>query len=194
MPRVVAVAFFISLLVPLTDCSSGNSHAEKNQFLDNDYYEFASSRLNEYDIPAQIMLPNDAPSIGTFKTEVIHDDGGYKWQICIGPRFELEIEDYGSFRNRIQEKKKELAANHWLKITYLVNKKHLIVYKRELIIKGLKNSSTKVGKDHITYHVLAECVVDGITYEVKSKEEGTDLTMIRWVAKSAKSMKPSPLQ
>jgi hypothetical protein len=70
-------------------------------------------------------------------------------------------------------KKKELKEQHkFFQIKYLIDEPQLLLYERKLIVKGDKNASPKVGFDHITYHVYGEKIIDGITYELRSKDAG----------------------
>jgi hypothetical protein len=90
----------------------------------------------------------------------------------------------------VSEKKKELKNKDWFEIKYLVNKKNIIVYQKKLKVKGVNNASSKVGVEHVSFHVYAEKLIDGINYELRNSDDGNSQEMVRWIAKSIKSFKP----
>ena len=78
--------------------------------VDDDYYEFQDFNLEEYDIPGFIKLPDETANIGaSTKPEVVHVEDDIRWEIKIGPNFELIIEDYGDINDLIAVEKKELC-------------------------------------------------------------------------------------
>ena len=165
---------------------------EEGLNLDEDYYEFKGISLKEYGIPAMIMLPDETANIGaSTKPEVIHTDGDFIWDIQVGPNFDLHIEDYGDYTDMVEYKKKELKEQEIFKIRYLVDEKDLIVYERTLIVKGSKKASPTVGVKHASYHVYGQKIINGITYELRSRDEGYEKMIIELMAKSIKSFKPN---
>jgi predicted MPP superfamily phosphohydrolase len=100
------------------------------------------------------------------------------------------MEDFGNNKNLVEAKKKELNNKDWFEINYLVNEKNIIVYEKKLKVKGINNASSKVGVEHVSYHVYAEQIIDGISYELRNSDDGNDKEMVRWIAKSIKSFKP----
>jgi hypothetical protein len=160
--------------------------------LDDDYYEFNGINLNDNGIPAIIMLPDETANIGaSTKPEIIHTDGDFIWDINVGANFNLHIEDYGDYTDMVEYKKKELKEQEVFSIIYLIDEKDLIVYERKLIVKGSKNASPKVGVEHKSYHVYGQKIIDGITYELRSRDEGYEAkNIIELMAKSIKSFKP----
>jgi hypothetical protein len=94
----------------------------------------------------------------------------------------------------VDYKKKELKEQEVFSINYLIDEKDLIVYERKLIVKGSKNASPKVGVEHKSYHVYGQKIIDGITYELRSRDEGYEGSeakkIIELMAKSIKSFKP----
>jgi hypothetical protein len=160
--------------------------------LDDDYYEFNGINLNDNGIPAIIMLPDETANIGAAtKPEIIHTDGDFIWDINVGANFNLHIEDYGDYTDMVEYKKKELKEQEVFSIIYLIDEKDLIVYERKLIVKGSKNASPKVGVEHRSYHVYGQKIIDGITYELRSRDEGYEAkNIIELMAKSIKSFKP----
>jgi hypothetical protein len=66
----------------------------------------------------------------------------------------------------------------------------LILYEQTLIVRGSKNASPTVGYEHKSYHVFGQKVIDGITYELRSRDEGYEKVIIQLMAKTIKSFKP----
>jgi hypothetical protein len=59
-----------------------------------------------------------------------------------------------------------------------------------LIVKGSKKASPTVGVEHKSYHVYGQKIIDGITYELRSRDEGYEAkNIIELMAKSIKSFK-----
>jgi hypothetical protein len=157
--------------------------------LDEDYYEFRGISLRQFDIPAMIMLPDETAHIGaSTRPEVKHPDS-FIWSITLGTKFMLFIEDFGDYRNRVSNKKKELKEQTMFKIQYLYQSNDLIVYERTLIVRGSKQASPSVGVEHKSYHVYGQKIIDGITYELRSKDEGCSKNIAVLMAKSIKSFK-----
>jgi hypothetical protein len=139
-----------------------------------------------------MMLPDETANIGaSTKPEILHADGDFIWDINVGPNFNLHIEDYGDYTDMVDYKKKELKKQDLFKITYLINEKDLILYERTLIVKGSKKASPTVGVEHKSYHVYGQKIINGITYELRSRDEGYEKMIIELMAKSIKSFKPA---
>ena len=159
--------------------------------VDDDYYEFQDFSLAKYGIPAVISLPDETANIGaSTRPEVVHIESDIKWEIKVGPNFQLLIEDYADITDLIEVEKKELAEQSFFKIKYLIDEEDLILYERTLLVKGTKKASPKVGIEHKSYHVYGQKIVDGITYELQSREDGYEKMIIELMAKSVKSFKP----
>ena len=158
---------------------------------DEDYYEFKGISLKEYGIPALIMLPDETANIGaSTKPEILHKEGDFIWDIHVGPNFNVHIEDYGDYTDMVKYKKKELKDQNMFKITYLIDENDLILYERKLVVKGSKKASPTVGVEHKSYHVYGEKIINNITYELRSRDEGYEKMIIELMAKSIKSFKP----
>jgi len=189
---LVAIIFFAFLLSSCGEAADSEGNEKDTLTLDEDYYEFKGISLKEYNIPANIMLPDETANIGaSTKPEIIHAEGDFLWDIVVGPNFSLHIEDFGDITNNVEYKKEELKKQDIFKINYLVNEKDLIVYKRSLIVKGSKNASSKVGVKHDSYHVYGQKIINGIAYALSSRDEGYEKMIIELMAKSIKSFKPS---
>ncbi len=164
------------ILVIISSCGSDAPETDNKQEIKanmSDYSEFQLINLGKYELNAKIMIPDASANIGaSTKPEIIHNDS-FLWKITAGPKFELHIEDFGDYKDRMVNKKKELKEqNKFFQIKYLIDEPHLILYERKLIVKGDKNAAPEVGVDHITYHVYGEKILDGITYELRSRDEG----------------------
>ena len=159
--------------------------------VDDDYYEFQDFSLDDYEIPAMISLPDETANIGaSTKPEIVHIQSDIKWEVKVGPNFQLIIEDYADFTDLIEVKKKELAEQTFFEIDYLIDDGDMIVYERTLIVKGTDKASPTVGIEHKSYHVYGQKIVNGITYELQSRPDGYEKMIIELMAKSIKSLKP----
>ena len=187
------ILIFFTLLVSSCGGSEVKNDAENDSLtLDDDYYEFKGISLKGFNIPANIMLPDETANIGaSTKPEIIHAEGDFLWDIVVGPNFSLHIEDFGDITNNVAYKKEELKKQEIFKINYLVDEKDLIVYKRSLIVKGSKNASSKVGVKHDSYHVYGQKIINGVAYALSSRDEGYEKMIIELMAKSIKSFKPN---
>lgn len=188
---LASIALILSIAF-LNSCGGSEDKKPTNSEvnLDDDYYEFKGLSLKEFGIPAMIMLPDETANIGaSTKPEIIHNDGDFIWDINVGPNFQLHIEDYGDFTDMVEFKKRELKEQNVFKIKYLIEEKDLIVYESTLIVKGSKNASPKVGVAHVSYHAYGQKIINGITYELRSRDEGYEKMIIELMAKSIKSFK-----
>jgi hypothetical protein len=171
-----------------------NENKSKTKVNMNDYSEFHLITLDKHELNAQLMIPDASANIGaSTKPEIVHNDS-FLWKITAGPKFELHIEDFGDYKDRMVNKKKELQSqNKFFQITYLIDEPQLILYERKLIVKGDKNAAPEVGVEHITYHVYGEKNLDGITYELRSRDAGFGADqkhIAEMMAKTIKSFNP----
>lgn len=175
----------------LYSCGSEVDPNEGEVVIDDDYYEFQDFNLEPFDIPAFISLPDETANIGaSTKPEIIHIEDDIKWEVNVGQNFQLMIEDYGDLTDLIEVEKKELAEQTFFKIDYIIDEPDMILYERTLLVKGSKKASDKVGIEHRSYHVYGQKIIDGITYEFQSREDGYEKVIIELMAKSIKSVKP----
>lgn len=160
--------------------------------VDDDYYEFQDFILTDYEIPALISLPDETANIGaSTKPDVKHDESDIKWDINVGRNFQLLIEDYGDITDLIEVEKKELAEQKFFKVKYLIDEADMILYERVLLPTGSNKALPTVGVEHKTYHVYAKKVVNNITYELQSGEDGYEKVIVELMAKSIKSFRPN---
>ncbi len=192
--RYLSLRFFIfttlvSCIFILSSCEDAPVQSNDEIEVDDDYYEFQDFILTDYEIPAVISLPDETANIGaSTKPEIIHTDSDIKWTINVGPNFQLLIEDYADLTDLIEVEKNSIAD--FYKINYIIDEEDLIVYERILNVKGQENASPTVGVEHRSFHVYGQKIINGITYELKSRPEGYEKVIIELMAKSIKSFKP----
>ena len=185
--------FFIPqviLCLILNSCNSDKSNQmSENEKMIDDYYQFQELSLENYDIPAHISLPDETANIGaSTKPSINHIKDDIKWSIKIGENFELLIEDYGYIDDLVEVKKKELSEQTFFQVNYLIDEPSLILYERTLLVKGIDKASPNVGVEHKSYHIYASKVINGITYEFKSREDGNEKIIVELIAQAVKSI------
>jgi hypothetical protein len=181
---------FLFLLSSLLFRSCNDSKSSEDDNFDESLYDFKSYNLEPFDIPATIMLPDETSNIGAAtNVEVLHTEGDFKWEMNIGPNFHLRIDDWGDDKQILQAEKDKLKGLKFYKISYLKNEPELLIYKRELIVKGHKKASSNVGTEHTTYHIFYMKEINGIIYVFKNKDEGSPKKIVDLLEKSIKSIK-----
>lgn len=179
---------FVSLLL-FTNCKNDTGNDDQDLDMSDNYDAFQSFDLSPFDIKGTIKLPDETANIGAaMKPEVLHEEDGFKWDIVVGPNFNVHIEDWGANKGLVADKKKQNEELEIYDITYLVDEPNFIVYKLELKVKGDKNAPKNVGVPHESYHVFAEKEIDGITYEFRSPDDGYEKVIIELLAKSIRSV------
>ena len=182
----------------IASCNSDGKESEKDLDLAENYDDFQKFDLTKFNIPAKIMLPGPTANIGaSLNPEVIYSEGGFKWDIKVGPSYSLHIEDWGANTNLVAERKKKLKDLEMYEIDYIVDEQDLIIYKSTLKVKGDPKASKEVGVLHQEYHVYGEKVINDISYEFRSPDSGyEDKRIIEFMAKSIQSVqqniKPKP--
>ena len=146
-----------------------------------DYYQFDEHQLDFYGIDASIMIPNETAGIGaSFESEIIHNDGDFKWQITAGRNFNIFIEDYGDYQYRMPEFMRKLEAQDIFKTQIIERKEDYVIFKREL------NLSSKTIS---TYHLYGVKYINGVYYEIRNDEKGDSKKVIDFILKSFLSFK-----
>lgn len=187
------IIYSLAFLLVLNSCGSNGGDETSSDYLslDDDYFEYQGLNLKKYELPFEIMLPDETANIGASTIPlVMHKEGDFYWDIEVGNNFSLHIEDYGDFNDLIKTKKDKLKNQKIFKVDYLLEQDNLFVYKQTLVVKGSKNASPKVGVEHSSYHVYGQKDFDGITYELRSQDEGGSKEIIELMVKSIKSFKP----
>jgi hypothetical protein len=191
MKTFVHSLLFCSLVVLLVGCANESTN-DDTPVTDPDlidYSEFEGKSLGDYGIPALIMLPDQTSNIGAaIEPEIIHEDGDFKWEIVIGPNFTMKIEDYGNEKAMVQEEKDRLARIKFYSVEYIIDQPDLIMYKRTLNYSDKSAGAEAVGAEHITYHCYGTKEIDGITYVLRSRDEGYHRPIIETMVKTIKSL------
>ncbi|MCR9172511.1 MAG: hypothetical protein NXI10_08475 [bacterium] len=188
--KSLMLLFLIGVGLFVSSCAGEEDEKEDKNDLDlEDYYEFQVMDLSKYGLNAYIHLPDETANIGaSTRPEVSHPED-HIWQIDIGQNFTLHIEDMANIKDNIKEEKKELKRKDFFKIKYLIDTPEMILYQRELVVKGSDRAASTVGVEHKSYHVFGQKTIDGITYVLESREEGYEKNIIEMMAKSIKSFK-----
>ena len=186
----ISLILYVVLYLMLNSCNNDQStQMLENQKMIDDYYQFQELSLENHDIPAYISLPDETANIGASTKPIInHIKDDIKWSIKIGENFELLIEDYGYIDDLVEVKKKELSEQTFFQVNYLIDEPNLILYERTLLVKGIDKASPNVGVEHKSFHIYASKVINEITYEFKSREDGNEKIIVELIAKAVKSI------
>lgn len=186
----ISFILYVILYLIFNSCNHDQStQMSDNENIADDYYQFQELSLEDYDIPAFISLPDETANIGASTKPIIsHIKGDIKWSIQIGANFELLIEDYGYIDDLIEVKKQELSEQTFFQVNYLIDEPDLILYERTLLVKGIDKASPNVGVEHKSYHIYASKVINGITYEFRSRQDGNEKIIVELIAKAVKSI------
>ena len=188
--KVLFIAGISSAVFMFNSCDDVKDPEPEEIVIDDDYYEFQDFNMSDYDINAILSLPDETANIGaSTRPEVIHVEDDIKWEILVGPNFQLLIEDFADISDLIKVEKKELANHDFFKVKYIIDEEDLILYERILIADGTENAAPTVDVEHRTYHVFGQKTIDGITYALESRDEGYEKVIIEIMAKSIKSFK-----
>lgn len=185
-----SILFLILTLITF-GCKNAEKETEKDLDLAENYDNFQKFDLQPFNIPATLMLPGPTANIGaSLHPSVDYSEGGFKWDVSVGPNFQLHIEDWGANTNLVAEKKKKLADLEMYDIHYIVDDPDMIIYKASLKVDGIPNAPKTVGVPHREYHVYAERIINDIYYEFRSPDEGyEDKRIIEFMAKTIQSVK-----
>ena len=100
--------FLLFSLVVLASCHiATDEKSQVNTYFDNDYYEYKGIHLQKYDLPAIIMVPDETADIGSStEVQINHSENDFRWDLLIGEKFLIHIEDFGNNKNLVSEQKK----------------------------------------------------------------------------------------
>lgn len=156
---------------------------------EDDLDEFDYFNLEEYGIQASIFLPGPASNVGATTPFVDYQKGGYKWDIFIGDRFQLRIEDWGK-DDPIALHKEDLSyQTHMYNFNFIVDEPDLLFYEATLKPKSYDNQVENVGTDHISYHCLGNHRINGFSYLFRTEDLGASKEIANYVLKSINSVK-----
>jgi hypothetical protein len=181
--------YFIAILMGATLFSCEGEEKNETELVINyedeneELYSFEAFPLSDYELDFFIYLPDETADIGAAtKPVVTHTTADYKWEISLGPRFNMEIIDMGEY-NGVELHKEEIEdLAHVFTIDYLIDEPDLIYYKRT-VNQGETNG---VGVDHFTYHCLANHNINGINYLLRSHEDGLPKPIADYMVTSVK--------
>ena len=177
----------LMLSIMLFSCSDKNDNSSIETY---SLYDFKPLNLSKNEIPATIYLPDETFNIGaSTEVEVNHLEGDFKWEIAVGPNFKFKIDDWGDDKQILQAEKDKLEDLEFYKISYLKNTQNKIIYKRELKVSGKENAPSKVGTEHITYHIFQMKEINGIIYVLKNQDEGSSKKIVDLLEQSFDSFK-----
>jgi len=178
-PRLVY--YFLGLFSFLmVSCGDKRVEAIENEI---DYFQFHRINLTKFDLNASIYLPDASAGIGTaLKPEIIHEEGGYKWQLSVGRYFRIYIEDYGNQRFLFEEKFDEIKNNKVYRTQIKMRDGSIVIYTKQL--------KSKLNNDNIeTYYIYAVVKIKGYYYQITNRVEGNSKKEVEFMYKSIKSIK-----
>lgn len=183
--------FGFSLLLSLFSACSGQAEDSVTPVAqEQDYTEFKPFDLSDFQLNAVVMLPDETANIGASTyPEVVHEYDGFKWELAVGPNFQMIIEDFGDNRKMVELHKKKIKELNVFDVKYLVDTPDLLVYELILKVDGVKSAPKSVGQAHHSYHVFGQKIIDGFTYVFRSRDEGYERKIIDLMAKSIQSVK-----
>ena len=165
------IAFILSIVCVGFLASCGGEEETKpkkdsEEVLDLEGFEELS--LVDHELKISIMLPTKESTVGTVKPQISHEDGGFKWEVSVGPTFGMSIEDFGSEGNLVKRHKERLGEKEFFHVEYIVDEESIVMYKRLLVYDGKVEETEKKN----IYYVFGEFQIGNVNYIVKSSEEG----------------------
>jgi hypothetical protein len=186
--KFIIYSLFISCLT-LTACSNSDENSN-DQVIDEALLDFNEFSLNEYDIPATILLPDETSNVGaSTKVEVVHTEGDFLWDLKVGPNFELVINDWGDDKEILNAELKKLKDLKFFNVKFLKKTPNTLVYERTLNVNGKKNASKKVGVEHKTFHLFMTKVINKIIYVFETRDTGSTKEIVELQEKCINSIK-----
>ncbi len=180
--------FSLFLLFACTTNEGKKINEDKKIVFDDNLMDFIPLNLTPFEIPAQIMLPDETVKIGAVTIpEVEHQENDFKWKIKLGQQFQLLIEDYGNRNDLVAKMRNQLNNQHIFNVRYLLNEKDMIVFEKTLNVKGIQSSSSKLGQLHRSYYVYGQKKIGEVNYELQCDQDGVKKELIVLLVKSIKS-------
>ena len=185
MYRYIILFFSVLTLGILNSCSDKTESDSKVDLYDDSYDDFNKISLEAHDMDGVIMLPGETTNIGAAtKVNIEHTEGDFKWDINIGQNFKFRIDDWGDYSEILNAELAKLKRLEFYDVKFLKKTPELLIYKRNLKVKGLKNSSSKIGATHETYHIFYKTTLNGIIYVLKNSDEGSPKNIVDLLEKS----------
>jgi hypothetical protein len=178
---------FISCLA-CTACTDSSNNKE-NEGVDEALLDFNKFSLKPYDIPANILLPDETSNIGaSTKVEVTHTEGDFLWCLQVGPNFELVINDWGNDKEILNAEVKKLKSLEFYNVKFLKKTPTTLLYERRLNVKGKKNVPKNVGIEHKSYHLFMTKTIQNIIYTFETNDGGSTKEIVELQEKCINSI------
>lgn len=146
-----------------------------------DVSDMSELNLKDHGLDITIMLPSVSSSTGaSIEPNITHEMDGFRWEISLGDKFVLIVEDYAKEDNLIAEERKRIEGYDFFDIEYLVEEDDLIMYKREL--------PEGAGGDP-TYHVYGMKELNGSNIVFRSVDDGFLKPIVEDMVRTIKSAK-----
>lgn len=177
--------FNFLLIFLLFSCKPSKNEVSKQNEEETtfDYHQFQVQKLDDYDLPISMLLPDETAGIGNvFHPQILHDQGSHLWSIQVGRSFVIKIEDMGELDQFIVEKKNEISKDRAFEYNFLVNEDDLIVFSKKL-------SATYNQKSEERYYLNSRIVVENRNYLITNQENGNSLKEILYMEKSIESIR-----
>lgn len=144
-----------------------------------DVSDMSSLNMKEHGLDITIMLPSVSSSTGaSIEPNITHEMDGFRWEVSLGEKFVLIIEDYAKEENLIAEEKKRIEGYDFFNIEYLVEEDQMIMYKREL--------PDGAGGD-ASYHVYGVKKLNGSNIVFRSVDDGFLKPIVEDMVRTIKS-------
>lgn len=169
---IIGLAILLAACGGNTENKTEAKKAETKNSTEVDYSQMQKVSLMEYNIPAEIYIPNESKG-----KAMITESASGGVEIKVGDRFGIEVVPFGLSKD---EFKAELENDLVYSIEYLEEDEQSILYK-----KSIKDSDIAP-----EYHFFLETEINGDLYEVKSLNEMEfNESAAGEMLKSAKSLK-----
>jgi hypothetical protein len=189
MYRYIILFFSVLTFGSLISCSEKTETESNVDVYDDSYDDFNKTSLESHDIDGTIMLPGETTNIGAAtKVNIEHTEGDFKWDINIGQNFKFRIDDWGDDSEILNAELAKLKRLEFYDVKFIKKTPNLLIYKRNLKVNGLKNSSSKIGAVHETYHIFYKTSINGIIYVLKNSDEGSQKNIVDLLEKSFVSL------
>lgn len=186
MKNIRNFILFFSLSAFIISCGDegdqeGNDNGDKKKEEQVDVSDMRKLSMAENGLDITLMLPSVSSSTGAaIEPSITSELDGFRWEVSLGEKFVLVIEDYAKEENLIQEEKKRIEGYDFFKIEYLIEEDNLIMYKRELADGAGGNTS---------YHVYGIKTLNGSNIVLRSHDDGFHKPIVKDMVRTIKSAK-----
>ena len=186
MKNTKFLSFFAAAALLLSSCggeenTENEGNGENQQEEQVDVSDMNALNLKDHGLDITIMLPSVSSSTGaSIEPNITHEMDGFRWEVSLGEKFVLIVEDYAKEDNLIAEEKKRIEGYDFFDIEYLVEEDDLIMYKRQL--------PEGAGGD-ATYHVYGMKNLNGSNIVFRSVDDGFLKPIVEDMVRTIKSAK-----